>query len=151
MGTLTAPLSTTSLLTLNILDGGTLRTSDSNYLINLAHVAAPTGNNTLFTLNGSTIVLNPTGPNNVTVVDHGTGVGLAGAGSYAMVTLPQNAPFAGAITSWVLEIDSSGQYLQLALTTVVPEPHHLLLSCTGFLLLGLAIRRRWRAWRAALA
>ncbi len=146
LGTSGTPLSSTSLMTINVADGGTLQTGE-NYLINLAHVAAPTGSNTLFTLNGNTIVLNPTGPNNVTVVDQGAGVGVAGAGSYAMVTLPQNSTYAGFVTSWTLEIDSTGQYLQLALTT--PEPHHLLLVCSGVLFLGLTIRRRWRAWRAA--
>lgn len=137
LGTSGAPLSSSNLLTLNVLDGGTLLAGDGSYTINLAKVAAPNGSNTKYTLNGTTIVLNPTGPNNVTIIDQGTSAGIAGAGQYAMLAMPQAS--ANLITGWTLQIDSSGQFLQLSLAT--PEPHHLLLICAVALFLGLAIRR----------
>ncbi len=125
-----------------------LLTSDGSYTIALAKAQA--GN---FSLNGT-----PLANTGIVLIDQGTSVattpgtgGGLGALGYATVTVEGNTNgFAGAVTSWTLELATNGgiQTLELALSTgtATPEPHHLLLFCAGALLLGAAARRRLSGW-----
>jgi len=54
-------------------------------------------------------------------------------------TLTSATPFSNSS----LAIDSTGTLLQLTFTAT-PEPEHIMLLCVGVLLVGLAVRRRWR-------
>jgi autotransporter-associated beta strand protein len=63
------------------------------------------------------------------------------AGDYTLSASPTMT-----FSSYSLAIDSSGDLLQLTFTpgSPTPEPEHIMLLSVGVLLVGLAIRRRWR-------
>jgi hypothetical protein len=82
-----------------------------------------------------------------TVLDTGTTLG-AGSGTQGVGDLyfNGNTAYAASITSWSLQVDSTGHILELNLTSSgapVPEPHHIMLICVATLLTGLGIRRWW--------
>jgi hypothetical protein len=81
-------------------------------------------------------------------IDSGNGAGLTtGLGNNRIVTFmvsgPNGTAVTNSITAWSLTTDSLGN-LDLTVTSAVPEPEHIMLLCTGVLLAGFAVRRRWR-------
>jgi hypothetical protein len=55
------------------------------------------------------------------------------------VSVTGNAAFAASVTGWSLAVDNSGGYLELSVTSAVPEPEHIMLMYVGVLLVGFAI------------
>ncbi len=145
MGAIGSPLGGGKLFTINVIDTtGSLLASDGSYTINLAKagIATTVGSPTNFYLVNSGGI---TQLNAGQTIDSGNGLGAGGAGSYAQVTMTGATNFAPAVTSWTLNLDSTGQFMQLTLSTATPEPHHLLFACSVALGLVMLIRRRWRA------
>ncbi len=145
LGAIGSPLGGGKLFTINVIDTtGSLLASDGSYTINLAKagIATTVGSPTNFYLVNSGGI---TQLNAGQTIDSGSGLGAGGAGSYAQVTMTGATNFAPAVTSWTLNLDSTGQFMQLTLSTATPEPHHLLFACSVALGLVMLIRRRWRA------
>jgi hypothetical protein len=133
---------------------GNVMVPGENYLINLVQATTP-GNpttSTNFQLNGTTITTNGVNP---TVIDSGTMVNggtNTSNGTYTNVTVSNNAAYANSVSSWQLQVDPTGSFLQLSIGgTATPEPHHALLIAAGVLGLGLFIRRRWTLRTKGLA
>jgi hypothetical protein len=159
-GTLT--IGTTSSLASTLQSGGTLQTEVSWTGVNAANASLLKWSvgGTINLVNGFNISLLNSGTNDVPVTAGTYTINLMQVGSSGNILLngaPQgaSAPISSAdytlssptltFSSHSLALDPTGMLLQLTFTVgAVPEPEHILLLCVGVLLVGIAIRRRWR-------
>ena len=122
--------STGKSININLFDTNGSLVVGENYTINLVSAAG-------FMLNNSTVTAS-------TPIDSSTsGLGV-GTLNIANVSITGNAAYAASVTGWSLAVDNSGGYLELSITSAVPEPEHIMLMCVGVLLAGFAVRSRWR-------
>jgi len=129
--------STGKSININLFDTNGSLVVGENYTINLVSAAG-------FMLNNSPV----TASTHIDSSSSGLGVG---ALNIANVSVTGNAAYAASVTGWSLAVDNSGGYLELSISSAVPEPELILLMCVGVLLGGFAVRRRMRqhVWLAA--
>ena len=131
LGTSGSHLGLSNLMNINLVDttGSSLQVG-TNYTINLASASS-------FTLNGTAQAANAP-------IDSGTTLtNGSGTGSVSNLSI-NNSTYAASITSWSVQIDSTGSFLTLTLqSAAAPEPHHIMLICVTALLIGLRVRRWW--------
>jgi fibronectin-binding autotransporter adhesin len=155
--------------TLTIGGGASVVSSGGTLLTEVSRTAANTANASLIKLSGGTFNLPSSfnlsmlnnGLNDVALVNGETytialvqvatsgGVLLGGTSQGASAVIPAGDYNLSSPTltfnSVTLAIDGTGTKLQLTFTPgPVPEPEHIMLLCVGVLLVGLAVRRRWR-------
>jgi len=120
--------STGKSININLFDTNGSLVVGENYNINVVSAAG-------FMLNSSTVTAS-------TAIDSSaSGLGV-GALNIANVSVTGNAVYAASVTGWSLAIDNSGGYLELSITSAVPEPEQIMLMCAGCC---------WRAGRAPSA